>query len=124
MFVLQPNPITYKTDHVEPENATQKRAAPTSGISLEGIPRCEDLWFEDGDIIVWAQTKNDSVLFRVHRRVLKESGAEPFCTIVDCTYPSPETSEEIFLDGILVVNYGEQDPVDIMYVLKWMYERP
>jgi hypothetical protein len=64
------------------------------------------------------------MLYRVHRRVLKESGAEPFCTVVSCDYPNPETSDETFLDGIWVLKYVGQDPIDIMYVLKWMYERP
>jgi len=105
-------------------NRTQEGVTPTLGVPLEQVPRCEDLWFEDGDVIIWVQDKNGSLLFRVHCHVLKESGAEPFCTVVNCEYPNPKTSDETFLNGVWVLKYADQDPVDIMYVLKWMYERP
>ena len=49
---------------------------------------------------MWVDDKQGSLLFRAHRRVLKESRAEPFFTIVDCDYPNPETSGETFLDGV------------------------
>lgn len=93
-------------------------------IPLEEVPRCEDLWYKDGDVIIWAEGKQGSVLFCVHCRVLKESRAKPFCTVVDCDYPSPGTSGEAFLDGVWVLKYDEQDPVEIMCVIEWMYERP
>ena len=115
LFFLRPDPATYQT--------TQKNTTQTPK-PLEGVVRCSDLWFEDGDVIIWASDQKESMLYRVHRRVLKDSGAEPFCTIVEWGYPNPETSDEIFLDGIWVLKYGGQDPVDVMYVLKWMYEQP
>lgn len=113
-------PATHQTIEVD----TQKGVTPTPGVLLEQVPRCRDLWLEDGDVIFWAGDENDSMLFRVHRRVLKESGAEPFCTVVDCDYPNPKTSNETFLNGVWVIKYTDQDPIDIMHVLKWMYERP
>ena len=64
------------------------------------------------------------MLYRVHRHVLKESEAEPLCTVVNCTYPNPKTSNEIFFDGVWVLKYAQQAPFDIEYLLKWMYERP
>jgi len=123
LLLLQPIPVTRITN-VEPENSTQNQETPTLGVPLEKVARCKDLWFEDGDVIIWAQDQNDSLLYRVHRRVLKESGAEPFCTVVDCDYPKPDTSDEAFLDGVWVLKYAGQDPVDTMYLLQWMYERP
>ena len=124
VLVLQPNPTIYQTTDAEQEDPTLERVIPTPEVPLEKVTKCKDLWFEDGDVIIWAQSQNSSMLYRVHRRVLKESDAEPFCTVVDCDYPNPETSDEIFLDGIWVLKYAEQDPIDIMYLLKWMYERP
>ena len=117
----KPGPSTHRTPNVWRRDTTRDRVTPTP---LEEVARCKDLWFEDGDVVIWAQVQNDSMLYRVHRRVLKESGAEPFCTVVDCDYPNLETSGETFLDGVWVLKYAEQDPVDIMHVLKWMYERP
>ena len=100
------------------------RNTPIPKVPLEKVERCKKVWFEDGDVIIWAQDQSGSMLYRVHRRVLGESGAEPFCTVVDCDYPNPETSSELFLDGVWVLKYAGQDPIDIMYVLEWMYERP
>ena len=117
-------PTTNRTTDVREGNNIQKNVTPTSGVPLERVPRCRDLWFEDGDVIIWAQDEKDSLLCRVHRRVLKESKAEPFCTVVNCDYPDPKTSDETFLDGVWVLKYVDQDPIDVMYVLKWMYERP
>jgi len=122
-FQLQPIPTT-RTTNVEQENNTQTHETPIPGVPLEKVARCKDLWFEDGDVIIWAQDQNDSLLYRVHRHVLKNSGAEPFCTVVDCDYPNLETSDETFLDGVWVLKYAGQDPIDTMYLLKWMYERP
>ena len=115
LLFLQPDPATYQT--------TQKNTSRTPK-ALKRATRCKDLWFEDGDVIVWADDHTGSMLCRVHRRVLKDSGAEPFCTIVDWDYPSPETPGEIFLDGVWVIKYHDQHPVDVMYMLKWMYEQP
>lgn len=123
-MLLLPIPATYRITDTKQGSNAQKGATTTPGASLEQVPRCKDLWFEDGDVIIWAQDKKDSLLYRVHRRVLKESGAEPFCTVVDCDYPNPETSNETFLNGVWVLRYADQDPIDIMHVLKWMYERP
>jgi hypothetical protein len=97
---------------------------PASQTPLEKVPKCEDLWFKDGDVIIWARGKQDSLLFRLHCNVLEESQAEPFCTIVDCDYPDPESSEETFLDGVWVLKYDERDPKELMYVFKWMYDKP
>lgn len=121
---LQPNPITYRIDDAIPENTTQEHVTLTPEIPIERATRCKDFWFEDGDVYVWAYNRNSSMLYRVHRRVLRESGAEPFCTVVNCEYPNPETSDEPFLDGLWVLRYAEQDPFDVMHLLKWMYERP
>jgi hypothetical protein len=123
-LLLQSIPATYHTIDAEQGNGTQEDVPKTPGVPLEEVPRCADLWFEDGDVIIWAQDKNDCLLYRVHRHVLKESGAEPFCTVVSCEYPNPKTSNETFLNGVWVLKYADQDPVDIMYILKWMYERP
>lgn len=115
LYFIRPDPATYQI--------TRKRTTQTPK-SLDRVARCRDLWFEDGDVIIWAYDQKESLLCRVHRRVLKDSGAEPFCTIVDWDYPNPETSDEIFLDGVWVLKYAGQDPFDVMYVLKWMYEQP
>ena len=124
LLFLKPNSAIYDTTHAKQESATQKGTTRAPNPPLQGVARCKDLWFKDGDVIIWAHSQNGSMLYRVHRRVLKDSGAEPFCTIVDWDYPNPETSGEMFLDGVWVLEYGGQDPVDVMYVLKWMYEQP
>jgi len=124
LLLLQSIPATHRTAQFDKGNGTQQDVTPTPDVLLKRVPRCEDLWFEDGDVIIWADDEGDSMLYRVHRRVLKESGAEPFCTVVNCHYPDPKTSNETFLDGVWVLKYTNQDPTDIMYVLKWMYERP
>jgi len=123
-LLLRSVPATHRATNIEQGSSTQEDVPKTPRVPLEQVPRCADLWFEDGDIIIWAQNKNASLLYRVHSRVLKESGAEPFCTVVSCEYPDPETSNETFLNGVWVLKYADQDPADIMYVLKWMYERP
>ena len=124
LLLLHPVPATHRAADVKQQNNTQAHAIPTTEVLLQRVARCKDLWFEDGDVIVWAQNENNSLLYRVHRHVLKQSGVEPFCTVVDCDYPNPETSGETFMDGIWVLKYDRQDPIDIMYLLKWMYERP
>jgi len=124
MLLLQSVPTTLRTTNVGQRDDSQNHIIPTPEVPIEEVERCKDLWFEDGDVIIWAQDQNHSLLYRVHRRVLGESGAEPFCTIVDWDYPNPETSDETFLDGIWVLKYADQDPIDIMYMLKWMYDRP
>ena len=124
LLLLQSIPPVHHATDVEPGNSTQEDIALTPGVPLERAPRCRDLWFEDGDVIIWAQDKNGSLLYRVHCHVLKESGAEPFCTVVNCEYPNQKTSNETFLNGVWVLKYADQDPTDIMYMLKWMYERP
>ncbi|KAF9783835.1 hypothetical protein BJ322DRAFT_881742 [Thelephora terrestris] len=95
-----------------------------ASVPLDKVARSKDLWFKDGDIIIWAKDEYYSSLFRVHRRILKDSRAEPFCTVVDCDYPDPETSGELFLDGVWVLRYHSRDPVETMHVIKWMYEQP
>jgi hypothetical protein len=122
--LLKPILTSLRTANVGQRKLSQQHLPPTSRTPLEEVPKCDGLWFKDGDVIIWAGGKQGSSLFRVHRRVLKESRAEPFCTVVDCDYPSPETSNETFLDGVWVLKYDEQDPVEVMYVIKWMYERP
>jgi len=112
---LGPDPATYQIT----QKATSRTPKP-----LKGVARCRNLWFEDGDVILWVYGQNGSMLYRVHRRVLRDSGAEPFCAIVDWDYPNPETSDEMFLDDVWVIKYGGHDPVDVMYALKWMYEQP
>ena len=124
LLFLKPDPSTYPTTDANRGRVTQGSTAKTPADPLEGVARCMDLWFEDGDVVIWACDGDASMLYRVHRRVLKDSGAEPFCTIVDWGYPSQETSEEMFLDGVWVLKYDGQDPDDVMYMLKWMYERP
>ena len=117
-------PATHRTIDVGQGNSTRDDANSASGIPLEQVPGCKDLWFEDGNVIIWAPKGDRSLLYRVHRHVLKESGAEPFCTVVNCRYPNPKTSDEIFFDGVWVLKYAQQDPFDTEYLLKWMYERP
>lgn len=108
-----------------PKEPKSFKTIPTaSSAPLEKVARSRDLWFEDGDVIIWARDERHSLLFRVHRHILKESRAEPFCTVVDCEYPSPETSGEIFLDGVWVLRYHSRDPIETMHVIKWMYEQP
>ncbi|KAF9648420.1 hypothetical protein BDM02DRAFT_3115457 [Thelephora ganbajun] len=124
MLLIEPMPAIHRTINVKQQNITQEHVKPTLGVPLEKVERHKDLWFEDGDVIIWAEDQDASLLFRVHRRVLKESEAEPFCTVVNCDYPNPETSGEMFLNGVWVLKYHEQDPIDIVLVLKWMYERP
>jgi len=124
LVFLQPDLTTYQATDVKRTSTAQNNTTQTPNATFEGVARCRDLWFEDGDVIIWAHGRDDSMLYRVHRRVLKDSGAEPFCTIVDWDYPNPETSDELFLDGVWVLKYADQDPLDVMYVLKWMYEQP
>lgn len=112
-------PTAVRTTGVE-----EQEPPPTSRYPDEIVPRCTELWFEDGDVIIWVQNEQDQLSFRVHRCVLKDSGAEPFCTVVDCEYPNPKTSEEMFLDGVWVIKYDGQDPEEVMYVIEWMYKRP
>jgi hypothetical protein len=122
LLLCGPNPTTHRA--TKQEKAAKRQVPLAPEVPVETVARCKDLWFEDGDVIIWAQDQDGAMLYRVHRRVLKESGAEPFCTVVDCDYPNPNTSGETFLDGVWVLKYFEQDPEAVMYVLKWMYERP
>lgn len=124
LLLLKPIPATLRTPNVKEHESPQGHLPASSRIPLEKVPKCKGLWFKDGDVVIWAEGKQDSLLFRVHRHVLKESRAEPFCTVVDRDYPDPKTSGDTFLDGVWVLKYDKQEPAEIVYVIKWMYERP
>lgn len=110
--------------NVDQYKSPTQHVPPTSRIPLEKVQKSKELWFKDGDVIFWIEDGRDSLLFRVHRHVLKESQVEPFCTVVDCDYPNPERPDEMFLDGVWVIKYDGRNPTEFAYVIKWMYERP
>lgn len=138
-FFNQPNPTNLATDpsrqrvcalesqesfHQTEHNTPQEYDVEARRALLKTVPRSTDLWFEDGDVILWVEDDDDSLLFRVHLRVLGDSRAEPFCTAVGCKYPDQDRLDEIFLDGIWVLQYPGRSPTETMHLIKWMYERP
>lgn len=78
-------------------------------------------------MILWVEnepTKTDTIIFRVHRETLATCGLEPFCTANEFAAPEEGTPGEVFLDGIWVTKYEQQNPTDVMMILMWIYGRP
>lgn len=76
------------------------------------------LWVEN------APNKAETILFRVHRDALAKCKLEPFCTANEFATPKEGTPGEVFLDGLWVSKYEQQDPEDITAILTWIYLRP
>lgn len=98
--------------------------APAAAVNIEDVPRHVRLWFQDGDMILWAQKDQRGMLFRLHRQALADAGLEPFCTAIDFPIPKEGTPGEQFLDGVWVNKYEQQNPIEVEALLMWIHGRP
>lgn len=93
-------------------------------VDINDVPRHSRLWFNDGDMILWAQNGQEGMLFRLHRKALADAGLEPFCTAIDFPIPQEGTAGEQFLEGVWVNRYEQQNPREVEALLMWIHGRP
>ncbi|TBU41579.1 hypothetical protein BD309DRAFT_1081994 [Dichomitus squalens] len=88
---------------------------PVTSPSLEGFQRDSDIWFEDGNIIVIAQ----STAFRFHKSVLA-SHSQVFRELFSVPQPSPNAGESEAIDGCTVM-YVSDTGYDFRELLRAIY---
>jgi len=80
---------------------------------LHGLTLSEQLWYEDGNVILVATNQ----AFRVHRGVLSQHSS-----VFRDLFTVPQPSSALLVDGCAVVHLAD-DPLHLEFLLSAMYDR-